>query len=162
MKKSKELSLLFVLFFFYFSNILAKEPIKKHRDRLRFGYNVVETVEVYQVGATGSREYVRTDVYCREAGDDRCRASSIANSDPANELDVCNEVYASAEKAVAENILVEGDNEIEMGVASGTVSQTIQFVNTETQQSYYRTFSYVWITNSDGTIDSSLSISDPF
>jgi hypothetical protein len=89
-------------------------------------------------------------------------ASSIGYPDPTNELDVCDVAYTSAEKAVAEDVLVEGDNEIEAGTASGTVSQTIQFVNTETQQSYYRTFSYVWITNSDGTIDSSLSISEPF
>jgi hypothetical protein len=73
MKKSKELSLLVVLCFFFFGNILAKEPIKKHRDQLRFRYNKVESVEVYQVGATGGLEYVRTDVYCRDAGDDRCR-----------------------------------------------------------------------------------------
>lgn len=143
-------------------SVSAKEKIKKHRDQLRFGYDKVTSKEVYEMGNDGELYHVRTDVWCSNGGSMRCRASSIANPDPTNELDVFDPAYTPAEKAVAENVLVDGDTQIEGGSASGTVSQTVQFINTTTGQSYYRTFSYVWITNSDGTIDSSLDVSDPF
>jgi hypothetical protein len=77
-------------------------------------------------------------------------------------LDVFGTEFTSAEKIVAENILVNGDGQIEAGISSGTISQTVQFTNISNGQTYYRTFTYVWYTNTDGSINSSLNISNPF
>lgn len=161
MKKITRISLLVGICFLITSNASA-EKIKKHRDQLRFGYDKVDSKEVYMVGPNGDLEHVRTDVWCSDGGSQRCRAASIAHPNPLNELDIFENEFTEAEKVIAENVLIDGDTQIEGGSASGTISQTVQFVNTSTGQSYYRTFSYVWITNSNGTIDGSFDVSDPF
>ena len=155
--------LIFAGFFLVlFSLTQAKEKIKKHRDQLRFGYGLVRSVEVYLVGPTGDLEHVRTDVFCNDSGGDRCRSSSLAYYNPTNELDVFDQEYTLVEKNAAESLLTDGDTQIDGGVVSGNISNTIQFYNTVTSQFYYRTFSYTWLTNADGSLNSSLDISDPF
>jgi hypothetical protein len=161
MKIISKISLLLVLCIILVTNASA-ERIKKHRDQIRFGYDKVESVEVYSVGNDGIPVHVRTDVYCKNSGSDRCRSNSSAILNPTYELDVFGTEFTSAEKIVAENILVNGDGQIEAGISSGTISQTVQFTNISNGQTYYRTFTYVWYTNTDGSINSSLNISNPF
>ncbi len=161
MKHITNISLLVALYFTGSSNVLA-DKIKKHRDQLRSGYDKVESKEIYMVGANGAMEHVRTDVWCTGGGSQKFRASSIAHPYPLNELDIFGNEYTVAEKAIAESVLIDGDTQIEGGSTSGTTTQTVQFVNTSTGLSYYRTFSYVWITNSNGAVNSSLVISERF
>lgn len=161
MKDINKISLLVGIYFLVSSNASA-DKIKKHRDQLRLGYDKVESKEVYTVGPNGDLEHYRTDVWCSGGGAQKCRASSISQPYPLKELDIFENKFTEAEKVIAERVLIDGDIQIEGGSTSGTISQTVQFVNTSTEQSYYRTFSYVWITNSNGTINSSLAISDPF
>ena len=102
------------------------------------------------------------EIQCFNEGSMKCRASGIANSDATNELDVFSEEFTLAEMAVAERVLRDGDDQITGGSLSGRTSEALQFVNTENGTSYFRKFSYVWITNEDGSISSALDVSDQY
>jgi len=160
----KRTTILFTIIFstLSFSGVIAKEKINKKRDRLRFGYGKVVSTDVYEVGPNGEPYHVSTDVLCELQGSMRCRAGSAAFPDPQNELDIFDEQYTSAEKAVAEEVLENGEWQIEIGMESGSVREVMQFVNTENDQSYYRIFTYTWYTDYDESIHSSLDVSDPY
>jgi len=145
------------------SPMFAKEKVKKHRDQIRLGgYGQVRVQETAVVDeTTGQVKYIRKDIFCDTQGDMKCRDQNIVSG--GTELDFDNpSEYTASEKIQAQNIINLGDLDIDSGVQSGSKTSTVQFFNVVTGTSYYRTFTYVWVTNALNEVTSSLEISEKF
>lgn len=168
MKRNKSIKIelkriiLFGCFFLFLGGVgnTFAEKIKKERDRWRLGYESVTEVKEGELDANGN--FIVTNIWltCTGGGNDKCRPTSIANSD--YELDAFGAQFNTLEKIIGQNIMVLGENQIENGDQNGSHTETHNFVNIETGFSYYRTISFSWNTDPLGKVISELYISDPF
>ncbi len=138
----------------------AKEKIKKHRDRIRTGGFSEVRVEITAEEIDGVVKIIRKDIYCKGDGDMKCKDPNIIA--PGTELDEMAWEYTPAERNIAQDIMNIGDMEIDRGVTSGHRINTVEFHDEVNQVSYYRTFTYTWVTNSLKEVSSVLDISDKF
>lgn len=142
-------------------NLFAKKiPISKDRDKFRLsGYADVNIVKKYNWDlVTGDLILIGIHIECSRPGEQKCR--NIGGS-IFNELEELNG-YTNAEKTIAQSVINNGDIQIENGIASGNVIQTSMFLNESTGAYYYKTFTYSWYTSHDLSIESNLSVSEPF
>lgn len=138
----------------------AKKPIiHKDRDKLRFGYGEVNEEKIGTLNQeTGEIEIREIWITCFGAGKIKCRSGedySIPELTPVKS-------YTEAETLRAQELIDEGDGQIEGGKGEGVVSRTITFVNTVTGERYQRRFTYYWCTADNGHVLSWLEVSDPF
>ena len=138
---------------------MAKKKVTKHRDQLRLGYAHIKTTNVYDYNpTTGAMELQHSTVICNGSGDQKCRNNNAFVLQ--TELDEFTDLTV-AEKAIAQQITNNGENNIDNGVANGNLTETHQFMNLS-GVSYFRTFTYSWITNTTGEIFSEINITDKF
>jgi|GEM_PF-3498964 len=140
-------------------NVSATKPeVTKTRDKWRFGYG-----DVYQTSTgtlnqeTGELIIDQIEVNCFGGGSTKCRANSNLAVPEISGLPS----YTGAEAGVAQSILDDGDDDIDAGIVSGTISTTQVFYNVSSGKSYTRTFTYSWFTNPNLSVNSQLNISDP-
>lgn len=159
----KKKLLITLMLFASITVLFGKEKVKKHRDQIRInGFNQVRVEQTLMVEpSTGEIVVIRKDIYCDGAGDMKCKDQSIALG--GTELDFENpSEYTQSEKIEAQSVIDLGDLDIDSGISSGSRSKVVQFYNVVTGTFYFRTFSYVWITNALGQVTSVLDISEKF
>ena len=79
------------------------------------------------------------------------------------ETDFDNPAQNNPSELLAAQVVIDlGDNDIDNGSTSGTRTSTIQFVDVVTSLTYYRTFTYTWVSTTLGEVNSVLDISDKF
>jgi len=157
-KQMNKTKFLISLVLLLFSISSSAYKVTKHRDQLRLGYSFVEECTSYGVNSDGSLYITQVNMSCREPGGLGCRVGANNINPPSNDLEWAD--FTSAEKAIGITMINDSEASIDLGQASGSTSQTVTFVS-PSNQSYYRTFTFSWITNTDGSVDSIFEISDP-
>ena len=138
----------------------AKEKVKKDRDQIRLGYDKVNVEIIMGVDAYGNVTFTKF-VHCEDKGKMKCKDQNIAYNETELDFEV-NSEYTGAEKLAAQNLIDLGDDDIDAGVLNGNKTETIQFYDVVNNTSYYRTFTYTWITDSNNKTTSILDISEKF